>query len=96
MRFVVIRIDAEGVGPRPFDLNPSAFYVQDRDGFLIRASNIRLAADVSLAPLDRQSLESGSIAKGFLGFSVLTGVELHRLLFMPASDRLVLVADLRV
>jgi hypothetical protein len=94
-RFVVVRIDAEGIGPRPFDLDPNAFYLQDADGFLARPIGLRLGPEVTLTPLARIALEDGAVAKGFLAYAVLGGVRLDRLFFAPASDRLVLVADLR-
>lgn len=94
-RFVVVRVDAEAISPRPFDLDPNAFYLQDADGFLARPVGLRLAADVTITPLERAALEAGAVARGFIAYSVLGGVELHRLFYAPASDRLVLIADLR-
>src|SRR5262245_22644452 len=33
-RYVVVQVDVEAVGPRPFAIDPSAFTLQDADGFV--------------------------------------------------------------
>jgi hypothetical protein len=94
-RFVMAQIDVEAVAPRPFQLDAYAFALQDSDGFLARPIGLTLPADTTLVPLASATLESGAIAKGFVAFSALQGVQLHRLFFVPAADRLILAADLR-
>jgi hypothetical protein len=94
-RFAVVQLDVEAVGPRPFSLDAYAFSLQDSDGFVARPTSLTLPAETTLVPLASAALENGAVAKGFLAFSALQGVRLDRLFFIPASDRLILAADLR-
>jgi hypothetical protein len=94
-RYVVLQVDIEAVGPRPFALDPYAFVLQDADGFVGRPIGLSLPAETTLVPLAGATLESGAIAKGFLAFAAFQGITVDRLFFAPASDRLILAADLR-
>jgi hypothetical protein len=94
-RFVVVQIDVEVTGPRPFTVVPGAFFLQDSDGFTYPPFGITLPAETTDVLLTQSDLATESQISGILAFQVLRDVALARLFYAPTSGRLLMVADLR-
>jgi hypothetical protein len=92
--YVLITISVSNPGPRPMRLDPQAFLVVDVDGFAEGPLTVRRgdAPPPELAFTD--PLTAGSSASGGIGYMVLSGVPLDRLIYSPSRDRLVEIADL--
>jgi hypothetical protein len=95
-RYVLVRFLVENTGSRPLAIDPSAFAVQDADGFLAFPESIVLAEDeADTALLAYGDLEAGARVEGAAIFAVFNGVDPVRVIYQPARDRLVVLADLR-
>ena len=92
--FVLLTVTIENTGSRPLEANPSSFYLQDTDGFLYAQGGVFRGSEPDPVDLQFAELDPGDEATGALGFSVLNGVEIARVLYLPASDRLIVLADL--
>ena len=94
--FVMVRLDVENTGTRPFPIDPSAVRLQDSDGFLYSYTFVSRSAEESESDPDLAFVEvpAGDTASGPIFFSVVNDVELVRVLFTPDFDRLVFLADL--
>jgi hypothetical protein len=92
--YVLITVSVTNPGPRPMRLDPQAFLVVDVDGFVERPQTIRRddAPPPDLVYTD--PFTAGSSASGGIGYMVLSGVPLDRIVYAPSSDRLVEIADL--
>ncbi len=92
--YVLLTVAAENTSPRPFTLDPGAVLVQDADGFVATAQSIYRGEDASPVDLQYGEIAVGEQSEGVIGFSVLNGAPLARILYAPSSDRLVVLADL--
>ena len=93
--YVLVTLTIENTSPRPLDIDPSTYAIQDADGFLSTAESVTMAADAGdLVPIGYDTLEPGARVTGVLVMSVLNGSTISRVVFRPASDRLIIVADL--
>ena len=93
-----VRIDVTFVnsGSRPLEVDPTDLYLQDSDGFLYSAGGLFLGSAATTADpeLTYQELPAGMEVSGWVGFEVLAGATLTGIFYIPASDRLILLADL--
>lgn len=95
--YVLVRFDIENASARPLQLDPSAFAVQDADGFLSFAESVSLLPEVEeQSPLlGYDEIAGGSVLSGALVFQVFNGVDPIRVVYQPSRDRLLILADLR-
>lgn len=96
--FVLLHIDVENTGSRPYAFNSYGITLQDADGFLYQQIFLyrpeeQVAADPEFTS---EAIEAGDTVSGVIGFQVLDGAELVRIVFQPAFDRLIFLADLTV
>lgn len=96
-RYVMVRFDIENAGARPLQLDPSAFAVQDADGFLAFPESISLLPEVAERTplLGYDEIAAGGAVSGSLVFQVFNGVDPIRIVYQPSRDRLLILADLR-
>ena len=94
-RVTVVQVEVEVTGTRPFTVAPSAFFIQDSEGFTYQPYSITLPAETTDVLLTQTELASESNIAGLLAFQVVRDAGLDRLFYEPASGRLLLVADLR-
>jgi hypothetical protein len=96
-RYLLVRFTIENAGSRPLAIDPSAFAVQDADGFLAFPASIALQEDlVEQTPLlEYGELEGGASLTGSAAFQVFNGVDPVRVVYQPSRERLVVLADLR-
>ncbi|CAN5738450.1 hypothetical protein BH20CHL4_BH20CHL4_15010 [soil metagenome] len=92
--FVLITVSVTNPGPRLMRLDPQAFLVIDTDGFAERPVTIRRGDAPPPELTYTDSFTAGSSTSGGLGYLVLSGVGLDRLVYSPSNDRLVEIADL--
>ena len=92
--YVMVNLTLVNSGVRPFRVDPGKIVLQDSDGFLSGKVNIRQAQDGALPALENKEIAPGETASGVIGFLVINGVEQRRVLFQPAGDRLLFIADL--
>lgn len=97
-RYVLVAIEAENTGTRPFNIDSGWIYLQDSEGFVSGRIFInRLPDDATARPdLPGGEMAPGEVRTGVVGFQVLAGSEISRVLFWPSSDRLIFLADLGV
>jgi hypothetical protein len=95
--FVVISVTIENTGTRPVNVDPSAFAVVDADGFLARSSYLSRSAEDTASNPDLQyaELAAGATVSGVIGFQVLNGVEVERVVFMPEGNSIITLVDRR-
>lgn len=93
--YVLVTLSIENTSPRPLAVDPSTYALQDAGGFLSTAESVTLAVDAGdLVPIAYGTLDPGASVTGVLVMSVLNGSTVSRVVFRPASDRLIIVADL--
>jgi hypothetical protein len=92
--YVLVTLSVSNPGPRSMRLDPQAFLVVDVDGFAERPLTIRRgdAPPPELAFTDPFTADSST--SGGIGYMVLSGVPLDRLIYSPSRDRIVEIADL--
>ncbi len=94
--FVLLTITVENTGNRPFPFDPNAVALQDGEGFLARPIYLPRSESSMAAVPDYPTGEipAGDTSTGALAFQVLNGIGLLNVVYLPASDRLVVLADL--
>ena len=92
--YVLLTITIENTGPRPLAVDPNDLFLQDADGFVARPTTVLRAEDAAPADLPSGELAPGASVSGAVGFAVFNNVDLALVLFAPASDRLIVLADL--
>ncbi len=93
--YVLVSITITNTGVRPFEVNPSAYYLVDTDGFRMRSTSVY--RDTSQLPdLQYAELAPGDSVSGAIGFEVLNGVTLTAVVYAPQSDRSLTIDDLTV
>lgn len=92
-RYSMVILALENTGVRPMEVDPNDFLIQDTEGFLYSPRSIVQAEETALPELVYIELAPGDVATGVVGFTVLAGVDLHRILYRPTSDRLLTLFD---
>lgn len=95
-RFVLLTITVTNTGNRPFAFDPNAIAVQDGEGFLARPLYLP-RAEASLAALPDYpagEVPPGETVSGALAVQILNGTEVRAVVYLPANDRLVVLAAL--
>lgn len=95
-RYVLVHIEVENTGFRPFLAASNSISLQDADGFLyyqtfLPRSQEQIAADPDFP---NEAIAPGDSASGAIGFQVLESADLVRVVYQPAFDRLIFLADL--
>lgn len=92
--FVLLSVSVQNTGPRSLAFDPGTLYLQDADGFLYGSTTIQRSqqAETAAPKLERKELAPHEKVSGVVGFQVLNGVAMARLLYQPASDQLVVLA----
>ncbi len=95
--YVLMAVAIENTGTQPLNVDPGAFSLVDTDGFLTRSYGVYRPAEALEASPDLQygELAPGSSIIGAVGFLVLNGTEIERIVFNPDSDRLLTLVDQR-
>jgi hypothetical protein len=94
-RFLLLSVTVENTGANPWVFDPGAIIIQDADGFVTRASGVDLGDPPVEPALTYQEIPPATTVSGAIGYTLLQGVQPIRAFFAPASDRLILLADLR-
>jgi hypothetical protein len=92
--YVLLTVAVENISPRAFTLDPGAILIQDADGFVATAQSIYRGEDATPPDVQYGEIAVDDQSEGVIGFSVLNGAPLARILYAPSSDRLVVLADL--
>jgi archaellum component FlaG (FlaF/FlaG flagellin family) len=93
-RYVRLTLTVANVGVRPYRVDPNAFYLSDADGFFAVQRSIPVPEGAAPPLAFTDPLEPGAEVSGAIGFELLAGVPVASLLYQPAGDRLIEVADL--
>ncbi len=94
--YVLLTVTVANTGNRPFAFDPNAVALQDTEGFLSRPSSVPRTED-SLADLPdfpAGEVAAGDTITGGLVVQVLNGPTLLHIVYLPANDRLVILAGL--
>jgi len=93
---VLLTITVANTGSRPFAFDPNAVAIQDADGFLSRPRYVPRTEESLAALPDYPAGEvpPGDTVSGALAYQALNGLALHTVVYLPASDRLVVLASL--
>lgn len=94
--FILLTITVENTGNRPFAFDPNAVALQDSEGFLTRPIYLPRSETSMTALPDYPTgeISAGDTSTGALAFQVLNGLGVRNVVYLPASDRLVILADL--
>jgi hypothetical protein len=95
-RYVLVHLAVENTGSRPFLAASNSVSLQDADGFLypqtfLPRSEEQIAADPDFP---NGEIAPGDTASGVIAFEVLESADLVRVVYQPAFDRLIFLADL--
>jgi hypothetical protein len=95
-RYVLVHLVVENTGSRPFLAATNSVSLQDADGFLylqtfLPRSEEQIAADPDFP---NEEIAPGDTASGVIAFEVLESADLVRVVYQPAFDRLIFLADL--
>lgn len=95
-RYVLIQLTVENRGTRTLGIDPSAFSIQDTDGFLVfpESVSVRPEVEASAPRLGYSEPEPGETIAGSLIFQVVNAAQPARVVFQPSRDRLIILADL--
>lgn len=94
-RFLLLNVGVENTGPNPWQFDPGRIYLQDEEGFLFYPTGVDLGDPPVATGLSGQEIPPDTSVSGAVGYSILKGVTPVRVFYSPASDRLILLADLR-
>jgi hypothetical protein len=93
--FVLLVLSVTNRGPQPLAIDPGRLFMQDTDGFIITPTGISRGNSPKPPDFPGGNVAPGATVSGAVGFAVLNQVQLARVFFAPAGDRLLLLADLR-
>lgn len=95
--YVMVRFEIENTSARPLQVDPSAFAIQDAEGFLAFPESVSLLPEVEeqTPQLGYDEIAAGGALSGSLVFQVFNGSDPIRIIYQPSRDRLVVLADLR-
>lgn len=93
--FVLAHLTVENVGSQPFSFETSRVYLLDGDGFLYSAASITRTEESRQAIPDfpYNAIAPGESVQGALVYAVPNGIQLARVVYMPGSNRLLLLTD---
>lgn len=91
-RQVAVTFDVENTGQRPWSFNPAHLYLVDEQGYSVQGMNARLTEDATIAIMASQDVALGATLTGSVVYQIPNGVAIDRLVYSPASDRLITVA----
>ncbi len=94
MRFVAITLDIRNSGERPWSFNTAHLLLVDQLGFVISGTSLRFTEESRIALLTGQDIAPGATLTGSMVYQVALGVSPARLVYSPANDRMVTVAEL--
>jgi hypothetical protein len=92
--FALVTVTVRNSGLRPMRLDPKAFALIDEDGFVVRPSTIRRSDPTPPDLTFTNPFKAGDEVTGAIGFLVLRGVMLDSVIYTPAKDRFIELADL--
>lgn len=96
--YVLLHLDVENTGSRPYTFDAYGVTLQDAEGFLYQQTFVSRPEDQATADPEftGEEIEAGDVASGVIGYQILNGAELVRVVFQPQFDRLIFLADLTV
>lgn len=93
-RFILVSLKIENVGANPYAFDHGRIFLQDADAFVIYPSAVDLGPEPVEPGLAYQDVPPATVVEGVIGYTLIQGVTPIRLFYAPASDRLLLLADL--
>lgn len=93
MRFVQLTV-AFQASDQSYQADPRQIVLQDSDGFVWGAGDVRRPKDATPPDLKSQKLAAGAADSGVVGYVVPSTASIDRILYRPDSGRLILLADL--
>lgn len=94
-RFIILNVGVENTGTNPWQFDPGRIVLQDAEGFLTSPTSVDLGDPPIATGLGYQEIPLGTSVQGVVGYAMLKGVDPVRIFYVPAGDRLILLADLR-
>lgn len=96
--YVLLHIEVENTGNRPYIFDAYGVTLQDAEGFLYQQTFLSRPDDLAVSDPEftGEEQEAGDTLSGVIGYQVLNGAELVRVVFQPQFDRLIFLADLTV
>lgn len=94
-RFLLLKLTAKNVGVNPWTIDPNRIFLQDTEGFTIYPAGVDLGPEPAVPGLGYQEIPAGAEVVGVAGYVLIKGITPHRVFFAPASDRLLLLAELQ-
>lgn len=91
--YAMLAVTIANTGARPMQIDPNAILLQGSDGFLYGPGSVPRPDDAA-PELEYQDLAPGDEVSGTVGYEVISGVQIWRMLYQPANDRLLVLADL--
>jgi hypothetical protein len=94
--YVLLQMSIDNTGSRPLQFDPSTVSLQDDEGFLYRPGYVGRTLESTEAEPDLAygEVAPGASQQGALVIPVINGTDLTRIIFQPASDRLIILANL--
>ncbi len=95
-RFVLVHLEIENTGTRPYAASAYGVSLQDADGFLyLQTYLFRTEEQIAADPdFPTEDIEPGDSASGVVAFQVLETADLVRVVYQPSYDRLIFLADI--
>jgi hypothetical protein len=93
--YALVLLSIENRAPRPLAIDPATILLQDTDGFLVSPEPAALppGGAAGTAALASSELAPGEMTTGALVFPVVNAAQPARVVFQPARDRLIILAD---
>jgi hypothetical protein len=91
---VLLTVTVANTGVRPTIVDPRAFVLLDTEGFQVAPTFINRGESPPLDLAYTDPVAPGQEISGAIGYEVLAGVEVASVLYIPARDRLIEVANL--
>jgi hypothetical protein len=93
--YALVLLSIENRAPQPLVIDPATILLQDTDGFLVSPEPAALSPDgaAGTAALSYTELAPGATTTGALVFPVVNAAQPARVVFQPARDRLIILAD---
>ena len=93
-RFILISVSVENTGAANFIFDPSTVFLQDVDNFTVYPSSVDLGPEPVEPLITYQEIPPATTVSGAIGYVLVQGIDVARVFYAPARDRLVLLSEI--
>ena len=93
-RYLLVNVSVENTGTANFIFDPNTVFIQDIDNFIVYPSSVDLGPEPAEPAITYQEIPPATTVSGPIGFVLIQGIDVARVFYAPARDRLVLLSEM--